>query len=102
MASTQSINSGVEVHEPKVQEDSDPKNSSPEVSDLEAGRVDAKSEPKNDINEISWDSDDDASNPRNWSASRKWQNLGVISIMALTTSVSTSSLDAPFNGRPHS
>jgi len=101
MASSRSIPSPGEIQEPEVEEKSNPDDaSSPEVSDLEVGPVDGKSEPKSNINEISWESDDDPSNPKNWSSSRKWQNLGVISIMSLTTSVITSFLNRSFNGRP--
>ena len=86
MASTQSIISEAHLQEPKAQEKPNPDDfSSLEISDLEAGPVAGKPELENDINKINWDSDDDPSNPKNWNASRKWQNLGVISVMSLTT-----------------
>ncbi|KAE9363892.1 MFS multidrug transporter-like protein [Stipitochalara longipes BDJ] len=85
MASTRPLSSELEAQEPKVQENFNPKESSHEFSDLEAGPVDGKPESKNDINEVNWETDNDSSNPLNWSPSRKWRNLGVISIMSLTT-----------------
>jgi hypothetical protein len=86
MASTRN-NSGAKLQEAKFLEDVNPKDSSHGVADLEAGPVDQKLESESDINEVNWESDDDPANPVNWGTSRKWRNLGVISIMSLTTSV---------------
>jgi len=83
MASTQSNSSEMQIQEPKVQENLDQK----DFSDLEAGPTDENPESKSDINLVNWDTDDDPANPLNWSPSHKWQNLGVISIMSLTTYV---------------
>jgi hypothetical protein len=91
MADAQSHSSSEkEIQDPHSHVNLDLKASSLATSDLEAGPVADKLQPKN-INgtEINWETDDDPSNPLNWSPSRKWQNLGVISIMSLTTYIST-------------
>lgn len=43
--------------------------------------------PTNDPNAVKWENDSDPANPMNWSAKKKWSNIGVISIMTLLTYV---------------
>lgn len=86
MASTPPLSSGKSVQEPRSSVNLAPKASSQETSDLETGAVDEKLPQKNsNVNEINWENDDDPENPLNWGSSRKWRNLGVISVMSLTT-----------------
>jgi hypothetical protein len=39
----------------------------------------------NDPNAVRWNGDEDPENPMNWSAKKKWLNIGVISVMTLLT-----------------
>jgi hypothetical protein len=92
MAPIQSDSTGKEIRDADKHLSLDPRASSQDISDLEAGMTDEKLPSKTrDTEEINWESDDDPANPLNWSPFRKWQNLGVISIMSLTTYSSTSS-----------
>lgn len=34
---------------------------------------------------VDWDGDDDPTNPRNWSKSKRWAHVVIISILALIT-----------------
>jgi hypothetical protein len=86
MASTSPPSTGQTVQDPQNNVALDPKAPSQDSSDLEAGAVVEKLQQKNNnVGEINWETDDDPANPVNWSPSRKWRNLGVISIMSLTT-----------------
>lgn len=40
-----------------------------------------------DSNTVWWDGDNDPENPKNWSASRKWRNLGVMAAITFLSSV---------------
>ena len=35
--------------------------------------------------EVNWDGENDEEDPMNWKSAKKWQNLGLISIMSLST-----------------
>jgi hypothetical protein len=86
MGSTLSPSSEIEAIEPKLQESLDAEDSTSHyISDLEAGSVHEKPESENNTNLVSWETYKDPANPLNWSPSRKWQNLGVISVMSLAT-----------------
>lgn len=50
--------------------------------------VDGNTEQKTEVpasNTIDWDGDDDPQNPRNWPESKKWFNIGVLSVLSLIT-----------------
>jgi hypothetical protein len=66
----------------EVHEKSEPRASSHDTSDIEAVPADGKV-PSND--EVNWDGANDQMNPMNWGTSRKLQNLGIISVMSLST-----------------
>jgi hypothetical protein len=103
MASTRSPSTEMDVHEPNVQEDLSPRDSSSrDISDLEAGPTDEKHLSKSDVNQVNWETDDDSANPLNWGPSRKWGNLGVISIMSLATYIPTTPLIFCFKSQSES
>lgn len=41
--------------------------------------------PSDDPNAVGWDGPDDPNNPLNWSMTRKWSNIGALSLMTLLT-----------------
>ncbi|RYP35284.1 hypothetical protein DL767_003872 [Monosporascus sp. MG133] len=41
---------------------------------------------------VSWDGDDDPENPRNWSARKKWGNVGLVSMITIITPLASSAL----------
>lgn len=61
-------------------------------SDLEKGPGTSaeEEEAERDPNIVDWDGPDDPANPINWTATRKWTNIGVISAMTLLTPLASS------------
>jgi hypothetical protein len=45
----------------------------------------SETEQKSDPNEVGWAGDDDPNNPYNWNPSKKWFNIGILSLVTLIT-----------------
>jgi hypothetical protein len=62
-------------------------------ADLEKGKpseaVDEEKELQ-DPNIVDWEGPDDPENPQNWSAAKKWSNIGILSFLTLLTPLASS------------
>ena len=55
------------------------------LAELEAGDPSEKAVSEADPHLVDWDGPDDAANPQNWPAGKKWLHIIIVSLFALVT-----------------